>query len=100
MKKAILLILLVGTILIILKVVGDLGLEKLFWGGNYELYSDLSFINGINTTRGYGLIKGLNPLIAKILFNKSLYVWLYLLRICTASFNAILSILRFIVFYV
>jgi hypothetical protein len=65
-------------------------INSIAFSANNEIFSDLSLINGINTTRGYGQKLGLSSLTTKILFNKSIYLAVYPLRWISFLFQLVI----------
>ena len=59
----------------------------------YYFYSDLSLTNGININRWYGDLKNVNPLLVRILFNKALLPFIYLMKYLTYAFIALAKII-------
>jgi len=83
----ILIILFVGVIILVSGKMNYYSQEEYFY------YSKLSLINGINTTRGYAILKNANPLFTKLIFNKAYYAVLVVFKYTTLAYVSVLKLL-------
>ncbi len=69
------------------------GFIEYYSEGNLYYYSNRSFLNGIDITRGYGNLRNVNPLLTKILFNKIFFPAVFIIKYLTIIFEGLSKIL-------
>lgn len=67
-------------------------INSLNLGSDYFFYSKQALLNGINTSRGYGDLLGINSVISKIFFNKSLYLIYYIFNFLNIIYDKIITL--------
>ncbi len=63
--------------------------------GNLYYYSNLSFINGIDITRGYGVLRNVNEHLTRILFNKLYYPGVLVIKYTTILFEELIKVILY-----